>query len=162
MDNLEKFIKNNREAFDDREPSNNIWDNISRQLPSGNQAAKWWRVAAIIFFCTTGVMAFQNYYYSPGLASGELSELETYYFTQIDYKKSLLNDMQHQNINVDNADAELEKLHAMYMVLKDEWKRKPSREVLEALTLNLLIRLDLLNRQLESVKTNDPPAERSI
>ena len=153
MDKLENFIKNHRDEFDDKEPSTNIWKNIYLQLPANNQAV-WWKVAAIVFFCTTGIMAFQNFY-APKLASGELTELETYYFTQIDYKKSLLNSMQHQDIQVDNVDAELEKLHAMYMVLKEEWKRKPSREVLEALTLNLLIQLDLLNRQLEPVKTDE-------
>jgi hypothetical protein len=36
----------------------------------------------------------------------------------------------------------------MYMVLKEEMKSRPSQKVQDALVLNLLVRIDLLNQQL--------------
>ena len=47
---------------------------------------------------------------------------------------------------------DLQRLDAMYEVLKQELKKNPSKELKDALTLNLLIRIDLLNNQLQAVE----------
>jgi hypothetical protein len=39
----------------------------------------------------------------------------------------------------------------MYMVLKEEMEARPSRKVKDALVLNLLVRIDLLNQQLQKL-----------
>ena len=44
-----------------------------------------------------------------------------------------------------------QQLDAMYMVLKEEMKNHPSAKVREALVLNLLIQIDLLNKQLDKL-----------
>ena len=49
----------------------------------------------------------------------------------------------------------LKKLEAMYLVLKDEMKRRPSQDVRDALVLNLLVRIDLINQQLNKLDKPD-------
>ena len=50
-----------------------------------------------------------------------------------------------------NQSGNLKKLEAMYLVLKDEMKRRPSQDVRDALVLNLLVRIDLINQQLNKL-----------
>jgi hypothetical protein len=50
-DQLEDFIRQNKAAFDDKEPSENVWTTIRRQL--FNTVSLWssvtvWRVAAMV------------------------------------------------------------------------------------------------------------------
>ena len=159
-DNLEKFIRQNRDAFDDQVPSERLWRNISGQLPPVRKQNVWWKVAAVFFFFTTGIFLYQDYV-APAGSGEELAELEDYYFDQIEYKKSLVSNISHDAELIPGLEQDLQRLDAMYLVLKEEWQKKPSRQVLEALTLNLLVRLDLLNRQLEALNEEDK-TERNI
>lgn len=148
-DNLEKFIRGNRDAFDDRSPSGKVWNHINSRLNANVKYNHWWKAAAVIFFCCTIALLINNF--KPTAHNSDLAELEEFYISQIDYKKSLVNNLRSDKATFNNIDQELQKLDAMYMVLKDEWNRKPSKEVLEALTLNLLVRLDLLNGHLKNI-----------
>ena len=54
---LEKFIRKNRDDFDDADPSNKVWKNIERSLPVKKEARHFtirdiykWSAAAAIFF----------------------------------------------------------------------------------------------------------------
>jgi hypothetical protein len=47
---------------------------------------------------------------------------------------------------------DFQQLEAMYMVLKEEMKTTPSQKVKDALVLNLLVRIDLLNQQLHKLE----------
>lgn len=161
MDNLEKFIENNRKAFDDKQPSDKVWGRINPKLPKNN-INMWWKVAAIIFFVSTVTLVHQNYFTS-NVSANELAELESFYFEQIDYKQSLVYNS--HEIDMESAiglEEDLQKLDAMYKVLKEEWQKRPSKEVLEALTLNLIVRIDILNRQLQAIEKPETPTERSI
>lgn len=162
MDNLEKFIKNNRKDFDDKIPADDVWYKINRRLPEKN-IHNWWKIAAIVFFASTVTLTYQNYLKSD-VSSNELAELESFYFTQIDYKQSLVKKLQQINRqSVIGIEEDMQKLDAMYKVLKEEWQKKPSKEVLEALTLNLIVRIDILNRQLQSIEEPEKnSSERSI
>jgi len=48
----------------------------------------------------------------------------------------------------DNFKEDLGKLDAMYLVLKDNLSQNPSRGVIDALVLNLIMKIDLLNEKL--------------
>ncbi len=58
---LEKFIRNNRGAFDDASPSDNVWKEVERSIPAKKQAKrftitdiyKWSAAAAILFIALT-------------------------------------------------------------------------------------------------------------
>ena len=47
---------------------------------------------------------------------------------------------------------DFQKLDAMYQVLREEMKNHPSEKVKDALVLNLLIRIDLLNQQIKKLE----------
>ena len=56
---LEKFIRKNRDDFDDADPSNKVWKNIERSLPEKKEGKTFtirdiykWSAAAAIFFIT--------------------------------------------------------------------------------------------------------------
>ncbi|MDX1628888.1 MAG: hypothetical protein R3345_09335, partial [Fulvivirga sp.] len=51
---------------------------------------------------------------------------------------------------------DLQKLDAMYEVLKEEFDKNPSKAVVDALILNLLVRIDILNKQLELLDHEKP------
>ena len=61
--NLEKFIRKNRDDFDDASPSDNVWKNVERSLPAQKHAKrftitdiyKWSAAAAIFFIALTSV-----------------------------------------------------------------------------------------------------------
>lgn len=158
-DNFEDFISRNKEAFDDQVPSEKVWKNISQNLP-GRKQYNWWQAAAILFFFTTSALFYQNYL-KPDASGAELAELEEYYFNQINYKQSLVSNIRQNEVIIPGLDQDLQKLDAMYKVLKEEWERKPSKQVLEALSLNLLVRLDLLNRQLEILNKKESEESRN-
>ena len=49
---------------------------------------------------------------------------------------------------------DLQNLDAMYEVLKDELKTNPSKKVVDALLLNLVVRIDILNKELAQLDDN--------
>jgi hypothetical protein len=50
----------------------------------------------------------------------------------------------------------------MYHVLKEEMKSHPSQKVKDALVLNLLVRIDLLNQQLHKIEVGEKAIEKEI
>jgi hypothetical protein len=48
----------------------------------------------------------------------------------------------------------------MYSVLKEEMKNHPSQKVKDALVLNLLVRIDLLNQQLHNLEEDADSKEK--
>jgi hypothetical protein len=160
---LQDFIKRNRAAFDDQEPSEKGWQRIEAELPHAKQkqTTLWnsvavWRAAAILFMGMS-VVFFVNGSRGPRESSNEatsslslqkeFTNLESFYSSEIASKVAMINT--HENANgLDQFTQDFQKLDAMYQVLKEEMKVKPSRKVKDALILNLLIRIDLLNQQL--------------
>jgi hypothetical protein len=49
----------------------------------------------------------------------------------------------------------------MYQVLKTEMRQRPSQDVKDALVLNLLVRIDLLNQQLNKLDRREEGKESS-
>ncbi|MFN7331236.1 MAG: hypothetical protein ACK5UP_17215, partial [Bacteroidota bacterium] len=60
----------------------------------------------------------------------------------------------------DEVTQNLQKLEAMYQVLKEQMKKRPTQDVKDALVLNLLVRIDLLNQQLKKLDTTQPEKEQ--
>ncbi|MBA4058701.1 MAG: hypothetical protein C0490_28550, partial [Marivirga sp.] len=94
-DPLEDFIRQNRNAFDDKEPSEKVWKNINAALPVKTESM-WnslslWRAAAIVF------MALSIYLLIPGKSdrngknlltsqATDFNDVEAFYFQQISEK----------------------------------------------------------------------------
>jgi hypothetical protein len=157
-DQFEDFIRKNRAAFDDREPSEKLWFRIEHAL--GLSATSWWnsvslwRAAAVIF------LALSIYLLVPkgqqprqqDLALKEFTDVEQFYFEQISEKTELIQEFQ-RNEGMNGFTNDFKQLEAMYNVLKDEMKNRPSQQVKDALVLNLLVRIDLLNQQLHKLES---------
>ena len=163
---LEDFIKKNRDAFDDKEPSEKVWKEMDASLPKMKQKSLWnsiilWRVAAMLF------MGLSVYFFVTKPEQTEVKEssnslslqkdftnLESFYSLEIASKVAMINDYENAN-DLDQFTQDFQKLDAMYLVLKEEMKVKPSQKVKDALILNMLIRIDLLNQQLHRLDKVD-------
>ena len=156
-DHLEDFIHQNRNAFDDREPSRKVWKGIEHSMrfsrPSWKDPVVLWRAAAIFFMVLSGYLLLPK---APAradqsLALKEFSDVEAFYFQQISNKVDMIQEFQ-QNEGLNGFTHDFQQLEAMYLVLKEEMKVRPSQKVKDALVLNLLVRIDLLNQQLHRLE----------
>jgi hypothetical protein len=164
-DSLKDFISQNREAFDNREPSDKVWRRVEAQLPikdsSWWQSVTIWRAAAILFMGLSGYLFFaaENSNIKDTHANkvvvaklqGEFSDLEKFYDDQIAQKVELINEIKDDNIE-DYLSQDLSKLDAMYQVLREQMNVNPTEKVKDALILNMLIRIDLLNQQIHEIE----------
>jgi hypothetical protein len=71
---------------------------------------------------------------------------------EIAEKIDLIEDVSGGDGNLNGFTKDFRQLEAMYAVLNDEMHQRPSRKVKDAMILNLLIRIDLLNKQLEKIE----------
>ncbi|HYF70264.1 MAG TPA: hypothetical protein VD884_19125 [Ohtaekwangia sp.] len=168
---LEDFIRANRSAFDDKEPAENGWEVVASSLPKANGFSLWnsvmlWRAAAIVF------MVISVYLIIPKANSlleadnskmslKEFQAVEQYYNQEISQKVKLISEISDgEEGNAFTHD--LQQLDAMYQVLKEEMKNSPSKQVKDALVLNLLVRINLLNQQLHRLEADYKSEESSV
>lgn len=158
-DSLKKFIETNREAFDNRVPSDKVWEGIESKLP---RTSLWnnlvlWRAAAILLLGVSGWLFFAN---KPSenlnrkdtaQLQGEFTNLEKFYTDQIAEKVEWISDSR-DTFADDQFAQDFEKLDAMYQVLREQMKTNPTEQVKDALVLNMLVRIDLLNQQIHKLE----------
>lgn len=156
-DKLEEFIKQHRAEFDQHEPSDKIWNEISKQLPGKRKAiftaTSMWRAAAILFFGISLYLFTTNQYANKKEVSKlqrEFKDLESFYGDQIAEKVEFIDKL--EGYEDDQFTQDVQKLDAMYEVLREEMKTSPSEKVKDALILNMLIRIDLLNQQIKKLE----------
>jgi len=173
-DRLEEFIRENRSAFDDKEPSEKVWNNINASLGL-RRTSVWnslvlWRAAAVIFMVLCGYLLIpkntENSIATDNVSS-EFDDVEAFYIRQISEKVEMIDEFQ-KSEGLNGFTHDFQQLEAMYMVLKEEIKTSPSQKVKDALVLNLLIRIDLLNQQLHKLEkeykndNKDEPTKQSV
>ncbi len=158
-DKMDRFFADNRNAFDDKAPSDRIWHRIERKLFGAKQVRLWnslpaWRAAATILFGLALAQFFGQRL--PGAIKEDLAsqqefiDVESYYAAQISEKTSLIrNDAYFID---EQFTQDFQKLEAMYSVLAEELKKRPSESVKDALVLNMLVRIDLLNQQIQKLE----------
>ena len=158
-DQLEDFISQNKQAFDDKEPGEKNWRNIKASL-SFSQRSVWnslmlWRAAAVIFMALSIYLLIPKN--TPKVAPTadanlkEFNDVEAFYVQQISEKVELIDEFQKSD-GLNGFTQDFRQLEAMYMVLKEEMKTHPTQKVKDALVLNLLVRIDLLNQQLHKLE----------
>ena len=163
-DSMERFIKENRAAFDDLEPSEKIWGQIEQALPAPRKARiftlqRFAAAASILLLIgMVGFFAFQQGK-QQGVAmtlsdiSEELAEAETYYQSELKSKTAKLASLAPgHEVNIDLKEAE------SYMLeLKKELKDVSLNEreiVIQAMIENYRTRLEILERVLERLPGN--------
>ena len=156
-DALEDFIREQRDPLSQREPSDRVWRKIESAL--GQRAGFWqsvvvWRAAAAVFFALSVwlLVAKPGVTINPEVArlQGEFRDVESFYKQQIAEKVALIEHFDTEGD--DQFTQDLQKLDAMYQVLLEEMRKKPSQQVKDALVLNLLVRVDLLNQQIQRLE----------
>ena len=170
-DRLEQFIRENRAAFDDKEPGEKVWQGISRDLDAGFPVKRlkkqlwYWKAAALLLLMTSGFLLWSLLVQPASLeselakASKDFTEIEAFYFKQISEKRQLIYHHEEDLLGEVDFEHELQKLDAMYQVLKTDLDQRPSKEVVDALILNLLVRIDILNKALERLEEKDRDGE---
>jgi len=166
-DELEDFVRQNRQAFDDKEPAEKVWNNIQSSLPAKRisiwNSVTMWRAAAVIFFALSIYLlipktaAIRSQAHDQSL--NEFNDVEAFYVEQISQKVELIDEFQ-RNEGLNGFTQDFKQLEAMYSVLKEEMKNHPSQKVKDALVLNLLVRIDLLNQQLHNLEEDADSKEK--
>lgn len=155
-DALEKFIESNRKAFDMETPGDHNRRAIERRLFG---ISLWnnvhvWRAAAVLLLGAC-VMIWMNPPATEKLnvarnGNQDFSDVERFYAAQISEKSAMISD--EGLFADDNFSQDIQKLEAMYNVLAEEMKKHPSDKVKDALVLNMLVRIDLLNQQIAKLE----------
>lgn len=159
--NLEEFIKNNREEFDDLEPSQKVWEGIKKD----SQKQKKLRINPIIFkvaavlavaVITTVIVLNNSNTYSTLSNDPELRELiqaESYYAQEVDTKLKEIRKCYYTYPELRNdIETDLNELEHMYIQLKKDLRENVSnKEVIEAMIENNRYRLKLVDDVLEQI-----------
>lgn len=175
MEELEKFITNNRAAFDSKTPPPALWEGIEQALDSEQSQnvrpeAKriklpfvFRRIAAAIVILGVGIgigFYMNGSNQNSGLLtltdlSPEYAELESYYQTQVSLRmQQLVNYRQ-----VDDVQPDLEQLDAVYKELQAELEKAPKGsegQIIQAMIDNYKVKLSILERVLERVQYTNP------
>jgi hypothetical protein len=165
-DQLDDFIRENRSDFDNKEPNEKVWRNIeaSLRLSSGGlwNSLVLWRAAAVIFMALSAYLLIPKSIFktqSSEIAATEFRDVEAFYFQQISEKVELIDDFK-DNEGLNGFTQDFKQLEAMYMILKEEMRSRPSQKVKDALVLNLLVRINLLNQQLSKLDKLNSKGEK--
>jgi hypothetical protein len=165
-DQLEDFIRQNKGAFDDKEPSEKNWSKISNRLfvkDSLWNSVSVWRAAAVILLGVCIYLALPKLQdrKENAIALSEFKDIESFYISQIANKVDQIENQRGPEAGLNGFTHDFQQLEAMYQVLKEEMKIHPGQKVKDALVLNLLIRIDLLNQQLHKIEKGEQKAEQS-
>ena len=166
MDNLEKFILENRAEFDTAMPSLKVWSDIDGQLekkPAGRVV--WMKrlraAAAIALLLTAGGVAgayltkSSQEVKSLADVSPEHAEMEQYFNTQVDEKLAKLASYKQDG----NVKPDLQELDQVYEQLKQELQEAPpggEQKIIEAMIENYQTKIDILEQVLEKVEVANP------
>jgi hypothetical protein len=170
-DPLDDFIRSRRDEFDDKDVPGDSWKNISDSLQWTRKVSWWnnvviWRAAAVLFMAASIYLALPSNKPSDETAENgkatlnEFSDVETFYTGEISRKVALIEELSQEG-NEDDLTQDFMQLEAMYSVLKEELKNHPSKKVKDALVLNLLVRINLLNQQLQKLEDSDKPEKEA-
>ena len=158
MNNLEKFIKSNREQFDTKEPREKLWTQIDTELNGGKADYGWlWKAAVVVLLAVCGYLVWERSAHQTidtAVASElqldtEFIETELYYTQLISQKTLVLEEYDIEDQEVKEAfKNDLLSLDSSYQELKQEFVDTNNEAVLDALISNLEVRMELLNQQL--------------
>ena len=166
-DRLEKLIRENRDSFDDKSPRKNVWAAIEKEMgfsqekPATRHLNLVWKAAAVLFLFTSLWLVYDKYsgnHKTDTIAVAEsdvpqLTEAEKFYTAMIDEKKAEIIKLSqgHQQLRKEFLYS-LHDLDSMYSVLKTQLPEGNANEIADAMIMNLQLRINILNKQLEILK----------
>ena len=167
MDNLEKFITQNRDAFDDSIPSLKVWAAIDRAANKKEaRRVKLWKqlqIAATVAVLLVSGGIVGSYLTQSGQANNamailqetapEFFEMERYFQTQIDERVNQLVSYSPD----DQVLKDLDQIDQAMLELKEELQDAPKGkedEIIENLIQNYQMKVAILERVLERMQLN--------
>jgi hypothetical protein len=159
MDQLEKFIRENKEAFDIHNPPPHVWYEIQGALPGRRRNMtvvwKWVAVAAIgLVLLMSGLIAGFYVGQSGFEESAQYAEFklsEKYYAAQFSERMSSLAQYEYDP----EVDQDIQELSELYAALSQELMRSDSpnkEQILHAMISNYQTRIRLLERVLSRIE----------
>ena len=165
-DRLEEFVKANREGFDSREPSPELWDRINNDTKKAKVIIPFYkhllRIAAVLAIVAitstllwqTGALQSNNF--ASNISDPELLELmeaEAFYSHQVDEKLKEIKKCYYTFPELkEEIETDLNELESMYKVLKNDLEDNVSnKSVIEAMIENNRYRLRLCDDVLEQI-----------
>ncbi|MBI5915947.1 MAG: hypothetical protein HY842_11255 [Bacteroidetes bacterium] len=166
MDNLEKFILENRAAFDTAVPDLKVWSDIGRSLEQRPLRRVVWmkrlRVAAAVALLLTAGGAMGAYLANSGKevksladVSPEHAEMERYFNSEVNEKLAQLASYQQDGF----VQADMQELDEVYEQLKLELETAPAgadEQIVQAMIENYQTKINILEQVLEKVQTVNP------
>ena len=164
-DRLEEFIKANREAFDQLEPSEKVWENISKQKGKSRKISMlsyFLRVAAVVTIAVvfTVLITNTNIFNSEEAKAQpedpelrELIEAEAFYASQVNEKMNEIRKCYDTFPEIkEEVETDLTELQEMYDVLKIDLNENISKKaVIEAMIENNRYRLKMVDDVLDQI-----------
>jgi hypothetical protein len=176
--NLEQFIQNNREAFDNCEAPAGLWDKIDKSLgkeiiknpdpdeiiikfkKSSISKLKIWAMAAslVLLIGYVSVFYLNNKSDSTEQIIAEVApqygDRMVQYTSLIESKREEIKQIEtHNPVMYQEFATEIEKLNQDYQNLQTELSQTPNQEdLVKAMVQNLQVQLDILNRQLKIIE----------
>ncbi len=171
---LENFVRDNQQAFDDQEPSSQLWHKIQQDLAQNTNPparlsktvpiSRVWQVAAGFAVLLLFSLFLQRQFLQPKsvenlakmqaeeiyVLNPELAETEQFYVQQIHLKRQ---EIRQYNFKDKEFEQDLQALEKLYDKLKaDLIQSGNSEQVLSAMIQNLQLRAEILNQQIELLK----------
>jgi hypothetical protein len=164
-DRLEDFIKTHRDEFDQFEPSEKVWENISKTSKEPKVIrlnTMLFRVAAVLAIVViSSVLLLKTNILSPSDLAGnsndpelqELFEAEAFYAQEVSGKLKEIRKCYNTNPELkDEVESDLNELQDMYNTLKLDLQENISKKpVIEAMIENNRIRLKLVDQVLTQI-----------
>jgi hypothetical protein len=176
--NLEHFIQNNREVFDNCEAPAGLWDKIDKSLGKENiqnpepdeivikfkkssiSKLKFWAMAASLVLLIGYVSAFYLNNKSDSTeqivadVAPQYGDKMVQYTSLIETKREEIKQIEkHDPVMYKDFATEIEKLNQDYQNLQTELSQTPNQEdLVKAMVQNLQVQLDILNRQLKIIE----------
>jgi hypothetical protein len=182
-DNIERFIRDNREGFDAQIPGPKNWSAIEKQIGIAKTPARIlsmnllkWSAAAAIFI---GILATGLYFFNQSSASSSgslakdpvVEQIDPQYAKMVAQFSSLIEEKQTElkSLEKDNPElfkqfaGDIKKLDSTYQVLRNTLPANPNKEqLLEAMISNLQMQINLLNQQLQIIQQVKRPKTEKI
>ncbi len=166
---LEEFIKNNREQFDDLEPSAELWGRIDKNLPSQFSVplkpGKTFSLGFVISVAASVILlmgiSFVLYLKTSAPKNVDLAAINPMYAQQQIQYTSLIETKRTELKTLSKSDphlykefsAEIARMDSTYKKLNSELANSPNQErVLHAMIRNLQIQTQVLNQQLSVIE----------
>lgn len=170
MDELEKFILDNKSSFNEDRPSPKIWENIDQILTEKNkpQRSRFYLMkiaASVLFILAVGIGighyasndSNDNFYAEVSQYDENFKETEIYYNQKVDNRLKAL-----EKYNVKPNIAELD---LIYKELRNEFEtvqNKNKEQLVNAMIENYKTRLDILELILSRMEESETDTQKLI